>query len=152
MCVFNTFSLGPHSTESEFQGFLYPASLVVYIAILSTLDPDNQSLLPVDLSPLFMQAAGIAPTLIVVRALQEKTTDSVPQVVSASNVSTDTTSTTAGSQICFAHGRETTAIGMGQAMQSHHSVYLPVGHAYSRSGASASDVERVIKREDETMV
>ncbi|KAF9258327.1 hypothetical protein L218DRAFT_990613 [Marasmius fiardii PR-910] len=66
-------------------GLLYPASLIVYIVILLKLDPDNQSLLPVDLSPLFMQAAGIAPTLIIVRALQGKTTDSVDQVVSANN-------------------------------------------------------------------
>ncbi|KAK7464976.1 hypothetical protein VKT23_006184 [Stygiomarasmius scandens] len=38
-------------------GILYPTALIIYIVILITQDPDNQSLLPVDLSPLFMQAA-----------------------------------------------------------------------------------------------
>ncbi|KAL0059357.1 hypothetical protein AAF712_013912 [Marasmius tenuissimus] len=66
-------------------GLIYPASLIVYLVILLRLDPNNQSLLPVDLSPVLMQAAGIAPTLIIVRALQGKTTDSVEQVVSANN-------------------------------------------------------------------
>ncbi|KAJ8090851.1 hypothetical protein PM082_024771 [Marasmius tenuissimus] len=66
-------------------GLIYPASLIVYLVILLRLDPNNQSLLPVDLSPVFMQAAGVAPTLIIVRAVQEKTTDSVEQVVSANN-------------------------------------------------------------------
>ncbi|KAK1228337.1 hypothetical protein PQX77_008621 [Marasmius sp. AFHP31] len=66
-------------------GLIYPTSLIIYLVILLRLDPNNQSLLPVDLSPVFMQAAGIAPTLIIVRALQGKTTDSVVQVVSARN-------------------------------------------------------------------
>ncbi|KAJ8074618.1 hypothetical protein PM082_024765 [Marasmius tenuissimus] len=66
-------------------GMIYPASLIIYLVILLRLDPNNQSLLPVDLSPVFMQAAGIAPTLIIARALQGKTTDSVEQVISANN-------------------------------------------------------------------
>ncbi|KAL0580561.1 hypothetical protein V5O48_001472 [Marasmius crinis-equi] len=118
----------------------YNTIVAVIAGPTQTMDPDNQSLLPVDLSPLFMQAAGIAPTLIIVRALQGKTTDSVNQVVSANNPNNrnGTATATTRSRIRFAHsGVTSTMDGTG----THHAVDLPNGH--STSGGSTGDSEKV---------
>ncbi|KAJ8091062.1 hypothetical protein PM082_024672 [Marasmius tenuissimus] len=121
-------------------GLIYPTSLIIYIVILLRLDPNNQSLLPVDLSPLFMQAAGIAPTLIIVRALQGKTTDSVDQVVSANNHDRTRSTATTRSRIRFAPGgRGATSTTTTDGQVTHHAVDLPDGH----SGMSSGDIEKM---------
>ncbi|KAG7091626.1 hypothetical protein E1B28_010645 [Marasmius oreades] len=151
-------------------GLLYPASLIIYIVILLKLDPDNQSLLPVDLSPLFMQAAGIAPTLIIVRALQGKTTDSVDQVVSANNHRTNTepiSTTKSGIRFVGAGGPRARAGGGGGATtihtittdlgeisdEFHHTVDLPNGnHSSSGGSLSGSDLEKERQQKEGVLV
>uniref|UniRef100_A0A0W0GAK7 Uncharacterized protein n=1 Tax=Moniliophthora roreri TaxID=221103 RepID=A0A0W0GAK7_MONRR len=64
-------------------GILYPLTLVVQIIIYYTTDPTGSGRIPVDLGPVVWQFAGIAPTLIIVRAEMGKTVDSVHQQVSS---------------------------------------------------------------------
>ncbi|KAG7086149.1 hypothetical protein E1B28_002109 [Marasmius oreades] len=138
-------------------GLLYPVALIIYIVILLKFDPDNQSLLPVDLSPLFMQAAGIAPTLIIVRALQGKTTDSVDQVVSANNHRTNNEpimSTKSGIRFFGAGARAggggggATTIGtittdLGDLSDEfNHTVDLPNENHSSSGGSLSGDLEK----------
>ncbi|KAK7032491.1 hypothetical protein VNI00_013060 [Paramarasmius palmivorus] len=63
-------------------GVLYPLAIIVQVTVGYTVDPDASGAVPVDLGPVVWQAAGIAPTLIIVRAAMGKSVDSVHQQVS----------------------------------------------------------------------
>ncbi|KAK7032485.1 hypothetical protein VNI00_013053 [Paramarasmius palmivorus] len=64
-------------------GSIYPTSIIVYLIIANTLYYTNTAgILPIDLYPVVWQAAGIAPTLIIVRAGSGKSVETVDQVVS----------------------------------------------------------------------
>ena len=84
---------------------------------------------------------GVAPTVIIVRALQGKTTDSVNQVVSANNHDRGVTTTRSGIRFAPARGDGgvTTATG-GQITQL--TVDLP-GHGHSTSNVSSGDSEKM---------
>ncbi|ESK86187.1 hypothetical protein Moror_16692 [Moniliophthora roreri MCA 2997] len=56
-------------------GVIYPTVLIIGIILHQVLDPDKMGLAPIDLFPIVTQAAGIAPTLIIVRAGLGKTVE-----------------------------------------------------------------------------
>ncbi|KAI3611890.1 hypothetical protein WG66_016153 [Moniliophthora roreri] len=62
-------------------GMIYPVLLIIGLIITHTTDPTKQGLVPVDFFPLVSLAAGIAPTIIIVRAGLGKAVESVNQVV-----------------------------------------------------------------------
>ncbi|KAK7038784.1 hypothetical protein VNI00_010670 [Paramarasmius palmivorus] len=63
-------------------GLIYPVLQIIYIVTLRILDPERIGNIPVDLFPVVYQTAGIAPTLIIVRAATGKAIESVNQEVS----------------------------------------------------------------------
>ncbi|KAJ8073286.1 hypothetical protein PM082_020158 [Marasmius tenuissimus] len=63
-------------------GLLYPITQVINIILQYKVDVYARGLSPVDLSAIPIQAAGIAPTLIIVRAAIGKSVESVNQIVS----------------------------------------------------------------------
>ncbi|KAK7038783.1 hypothetical protein VNI00_010669 [Paramarasmius palmivorus] len=63
-------------------GLIYPVLQILYIITLRILDPGGIGNMPVDLFPVVYQTAGIAPTLIIVRAATGKAIESVNQEVS----------------------------------------------------------------------
>ncbi|KAG7098091.1 hypothetical protein E1B28_000065 [Marasmius oreades] len=56
-------------------GILYPSVQLVQTIINYAYDPDAQGSIPFDISPLCVQAAGIAPTLIITRLAKGKAMD-----------------------------------------------------------------------------
>ncbi|ESK85680.1 hypothetical protein Moror_9924 [Moniliophthora roreri MCA 2997] len=66
-------------------GLLYPTFLIAAIVLQELVDPDNKGLAPFSLWIVTYQVAGIAPTLIIIRAAGGKTVEhtSTDQVVSS---------------------------------------------------------------------
>uniref|UniRef100_A0A0W0G8P9 Uncharacterized protein n=1 Tax=Moniliophthora roreri TaxID=221103 RepID=A0A0W0G8P9_MONRR len=62
-------------------GALYPAFLIAYGIMQNTVATET-GIQPINLAPIVTQVAGIAPTLIIVRASLGKTTENVDQVLS----------------------------------------------------------------------
>ncbi|KAK7059219.1 hypothetical protein VNI00_001846, partial [Paramarasmius palmivorus] len=56
--------------------------MIIRVIIIYRSDPRQESIVPVELMPVVYQAAGIAPTLIIVRVGLGKTVESVNQMVS----------------------------------------------------------------------
>ncbi|KAK1234653.1 hypothetical protein PQX77_002136 [Marasmius sp. AFHP31] len=63
-------------------GFIYSATTLLYIILAMTIDPEAHGLMPIDLSVLSSQMAGLAPTLIIVRVAYNKSVESVQQMLS----------------------------------------------------------------------
>ncbi|ESK86287.1 hypothetical protein Moror_16588 [Moniliophthora roreri MCA 2997] len=63
-------------------GIVYPVVMIIRVIITYANDPTQESLVPIELVPVVYQAAGIAPTLIIVRVSLGKTVDSVNQMLS----------------------------------------------------------------------
>ncbi|KAI3605484.1 hypothetical protein WG66_005970 [Moniliophthora roreri] len=63
-------------------GVIYPVLQIAYIIMLRITDPARKGNIPVDLFPVVYQTAGIAPTLIIVRAASGRAIESVDQAVS----------------------------------------------------------------------
>ncbi|KAI3613587.1 hypothetical protein WG66_006123 [Moniliophthora roreri] len=62
-------------------GFLCPLAITINLIIVHARDLDFKQLIPVDLSPVIYQFAGIAPTLVITRARTGKSIESVDQTI-----------------------------------------------------------------------
>ncbi|KAL0575369.1 hypothetical protein V5O48_006600 [Marasmius crinis-equi] len=54
-------------------GMIYPFTLIFVAVFERIVDPSGSGLIPVDLSPMFVEACGLAPTLVIIRAQTNKT-------------------------------------------------------------------------------
>ncbi|KAL0575613.1 hypothetical protein V5O48_006360 [Marasmius crinis-equi] len=63
-------------------GIMYPLATLLWVILEFVVDPESKGIVPIDTSVDITQFAGIAPTLVIVRAAYGRTIDNVDQAIS----------------------------------------------------------------------